>query len=111
MARRRPFWSIFFKLAMTSEKTTLPSLQSLVRYSMPSSHEFMGCDIEPTKENFDALYDKFIRKYHTSNQCRIPDHINKFHDPPTYQKKTFSAFDLFCIVRECGGVHRVLSTN
>ncbi|KAI8909646.1 hypothetical protein EDD86DRAFT_247008 [Gorgonomyces haynaldii] len=41
----------------------------------------------------------------TIGQIRINDHINKFYDPPTYQKKTFHPYDLFLIVQECGATN------
>jgi hypothetical protein len=86
-------------------KQTLPSLSSIVRQNLPTPPA-EGIE-EPTKHNFDLLYDSFIRQYHQGHICRIADHINKFNDPPTYQKKTFSTFDLFLIVRECGGIQKV----
>jgi hypothetical protein len=73
----------------------------------PSIMERYVSDEIPTKDNFDFLYEKFIKKYHSNNSCRIPDHINKFNDSPTYQKKTFCTFELFLIVKDCGGINKV----
>jgi hypothetical protein len=53
------------------------------------------------------LYEQFIKKYHSSRSCRVHDHLNKFNDSPTYQKKTFSTFELYLIVRDCGGISKV----
>jgi hypothetical protein len=85
-------------------KLTLPSLSTIVRHHLPTPPAEKE---EPTKDNFDVLYDQFIRQFHHGHVCRIADHINKFNDPPTYQKKTFSTYDLFVIVRECGGIQKV----
>jgi hypothetical protein len=96
----------FLDFGMNTEyKQTLPSLSTIVRQNLPAPQAEVR--EEPTKENFEVLYDKFLRQYHHGHVCRVSDHINKFNDPPTYQKKTFSTYDLYLIVRDCGGIQKV----
>lgn len=64
-----------------------------------------------TSENIAKLYERFIHAYHRTPNCRIPDHLNKFSDPPTYNKKSFSTFQLFAIVKECGGVYTLQKSS
>lgn len=89
-----------------SRPSSQNSFRSQTSYA-PSIMERFASDEIPTKENFGFLYEKFIKQYHSNNSCRIPDHINKFNDSPTYQKKTFCTFELFLIVKECGGINKV----
>jgi hypothetical protein len=69
----------------------------------------------PTKANFEGLYENFLKTHHThssfSENCKISDHILKFNDPPTYQRKSFAAYDIYKIIFEFGGMHTVLNIS
>jgi hypothetical protein len=95
------------------ECRTLPSLYSLVQATLShippaSSPQNWRQWEEPTQDNFERLFEQFIHQFHQGT-CRISDHLNKFNDPPTYQKKTFTAFELFVIVRASGGISKVFT--
>jgi hypothetical protein len=109
------------KKKMVQERTVLPSLKNLIEAAkspsnstVPSNSNYLESPIwktlfDPTRENFEYLYGSFLKKHHqTHHTCKISDHVVKFKDPPTYQKKTFSTYDLYNIVLDCGGIHRVI---
>jgi hypothetical protein len=60
-----------------------------------------------SKQKFDFLYQQFISKYHYSLNCDKAEHLIKFLEPPSHNKKRFTAYDLFLIVKECGGLQKV----
>lgn len=92
----------------TYSNTSSPPNSNVPKYSPISVSTTPGYVETPSRANFEQLYEHFLKSYHQSQQpCKISDHIIKFNDPPTYQKKTFFAYDLYMIVVECGGIHTV----
>ncbi|KAJ3379979.1 hypothetical protein HDU92_006249, partial [Lobulomyces angularis] len=74
-----------------------------------------------SKENIFHHYENFLKSTHdnylknkintrsSAANCKILIHLTKFDSPPRSHGKTFHCYELYCVIRDLGGIYKIPS--